>query len=271
MNSILDIKSISKSFSKGRKINGNEKQQVLINKLNLTVERGKVTTLIGGNGTGKTTLFNLISGFLDADEGNIIFKNSKKTTLTGMPSHKIEQLGIGRLFQDNHIFPELTVFENMIIAYKDDFGELPLEVLFKARKSKKTEKQREEKAKQILEMLFGKKNEFWQKRNHLAKNMSYGQQRLLGLARLFMSNYKLVLLDEPTAGVNIKLNDTIGEIIKKMVLENDITVFLIEHNMRFVKQISDTCAFINNGEIEISGTPEEVIANENVRKSYLGT
>ena len=271
MNSILDIKSISKTFSKGKKKNGDVEKSILINKLDLSIERGKITTLIGGNGTGKTTLFNLISGFLDTDEGEIVFKNGKNINLTKMSSHKIEQLGIGRLFQDNHIFPELTVFENMLIAHENDFGELPLEILFKAKKSKKIEKQREDKAKQTLEMLFGNENVFWQKRNHLAKNMSYGQQRLLGLARLFMANYKLVLLDEPTAGVNPKLNDTIAEIIKRMVYENDITVFLIEHNMHFVKQISDTCAFINNGKIEITGTPDEVIANENVRKSYLGT
>ena len=271
MNSILDIKSISKTFSKGKKKNGDTRQFNLIDELDLSIERGKITSLIGGNGTGKTTLFNMISGFLEADQGEITFLNGNKFQLNGMPSHKREQLGIGRLFQDNHIFPDLTVFENMIIAHEDDFGEFPLEILFRTKKSKTLEEQRKEKAKQTFEMLFGSKNVFWEKREHLAKNMSYGQQRLLGLARLFMANYKLVLLDEPTAGVNPKLLDTISEIIKRMVIENDMSVFLIEHNMHFVKQISDICAFINKGKIEIIGTPDEVIANKKVQDSYLGT
>jgi len=270
MNSILEIKSISKTFTKG-KVKGNIEHNTLINNFDLLVERGKITTLIGGNGTGKTTLFNLISGFLETDKGDIFFNTDKKYKLTKMPPHKRENLGIGRLFQDNHIFPELTVLENLLIAHENDFGELPFDVLFRAKKSKQIEKDRKEKANQTLQMLFGKENVFLDKKNQFAKNMSYGQQRLLGLARLFMANYKLVLLDEPTAGVNPKLNDKIAEIIKRMVSKKNITVLLIEHNMRFVKQITDTCGFFNNGKIEVLGTPEEVIANKNVRKSYLGT
>ena len=181
MNAILDIQSVSKSFSKGKSKNGNDRQFSIIDKLNLSVEKGKITTLIGGNGTGKTTLFNMISGFLDIDAGEIIFNNGKTTRLTPMPAHlREQQCGIGRLFQDNHIFNELTVLENMMIAHEDDFGELPFQVLFKRKRYKTLEKQRKEKALRIMEMLFGENNkDIIEKRSHLAKNMSYGQQRLL--------------------------------------------------------------------------------------------
>jgi len=147
---------------------------------------------------------------------------------------------------------------------------LPMQSLFKWKHVKKREGERKQKAENILETIFGAADRILQLRNEPAKELSYGQKRLLGLARLFMSNYKLVLLDEPTAGVNPKLNEKIAEIIKSMVNDNEMTVFLIEHNMGFVKQVSDICAFLHDKIIFKKDTPEIILSMKIVRNSYLG-
>jgi branched-chain amino acid transport system ATP-binding protein len=174
------------------------------------------------------------------------------------------------MFQDTHIFPEMTVLENMLIADKRKYGEQPFISLFKSKKSQRIEKERIDAAKSIFYELFGEDNTLWNKRNEAAGVLSYGQQRLLGLARIFMGNYKLVLLDEPTSGINPQLIAKILEIIKKMVKEKDMAVLLIEHNMKVVLDIADFCSFMSHGKITAFGTPDDVLGNDAVRKDYLG-
>jgi len=271
---ILQIDSLKKSFVRNiinKRGEETDERFFIIDDLDLFIPQGKITALIGGNGAGKTTLFNIISGFVEADSGDVVFRGDlKEISLLKLPPHKITRLGIGRMFQDNHIFQGITVLENMLIADQNDFGEIPFISLFKNRKDKEIEEQRIAKSREIFTELFGENNPFWQKRNDLAGTLSFGQQRLLGLARLFMANYKLVLLDEPTAGVNPQIIKQILNIIRKMVNEKETTVFLIEHNMRFVLEIADFCSFMSHGKITAFGTPEDVIGNDEVRKTYLG-
>ncbi len=271
---ILQVDSLKKSFVRNiidRRGEEADERFFIIDDLNLLIPKGKITALIGGNGAGKTTLFNIISGFVEADSGDVLFQgNPKEISLLKLPPHKITRLGIGRMFQDNHIFQGMTILENMLIADHNDFGELPFVSLFKNKKDKEIEAQRIAKSREIFDELFGNNNPFWQKRNELAGTLSFGQQRLLGLARLFMGNYKLVLLDEPTAGVNPEIIKQILNIIRKLVKEKEMTVFLIEHNMKVVLEIADFCSFMSHGKITAFGTPEDVIGNDEVRKTYLG-
>ena len=271
---ILEIKSIRKSFVRNIiNIRGEQEDErfFIIDSLDINIERGKITALIGGNGAGKTTLFNAISGLTKIDSGDIIYNiDDKRISLVELAPHKISRLGIGRMFQDEHIFPELTVLDNMLLADSNVYGELPLLSLLNSTKIRKIENERINKAKNVFLKLFGDDNFFWKKRKETAKSLSYGQQRLLGLARLFMGNYKLILLDEPTAGVNPQIINQIVCIIQQMVEEKGLTVFLVEHNMEVVLKLADYCNFMSHGKKAVFGTPEDVIGNDEVRKIYLG-
>ena len=163
----------------------------------------------------------------------------------------------------------MSVLDNMLVADSNAFGELPYHLLLR-RKNKKREEEKTEKAKMVFEDLFGKDNDFWTKRMHKAGALSYGQQRLLGLARLLMGHYKLLLLDEPTAGVNPSTIQKNMQIIQSFVHERDLTVFLIEHNMKVVLDIADFCCFMSYGKIVALGTADDVIGNDEVRTTYMG-
>ncbi|HDR68320.1 MAG TPA: ABC transporter ATP-binding protein [Bacteroidaceae bacterium] len=272
---LLTIDSIRKSFfRKTINIRGKDEQERcwVLENINLLVPKGKVTALIGGNGAGKTTLFNIISGFYKADDGTISFRtNGSMEPITGLQPHLIARAGIGRMFQDNHIFQNMTVMENMLIADESRFGEEPFESILRYKKNGLLEKKRVQKAEGIFDDLFGAGNPFLKLRNEKAKNLSFGQQRLLGLARLLMGNYRLLLLDEPTSGVNRDIIEKIKEIVIKCFVEiKGFTIFLIEHNFEFVKEVSDFCHFMSNRSIAVSGTPDDIIGNPEVRKKYLG-
>jgi ABC-type branched-subunit amino acid transport system ATPase component len=271
---ILEIESLKRSFVRNIiNIRGESEDErfFIIDDLNLCIPKGKITALIGGNGAGKTSLFNIISGFMVANEGKILFRNngSEEDLLRKKPD-KTANIGIGRMFQDNHIFHNMTVLENMLIADENKFGEAPFVSIFKLNKSLNYEKNKIEKAKNIFNDLFGNDNPFWDKRFDKADSLSYGQQRLLGLARLLMGNYKLLLLDEPTSGVNPATILQIKNIIKLFVKDKGITVFLIEHNMKFVLDTANFCMFMSHGKITASGVPEVIIGNDEIKKSYLG-
>jgi len=257
---ILSLKNITISFAKGK-----DSFKVL-NELNLNVENGKITALIGGNGAGKTTLFNIISGFQKYYSGDVFFKGKSIKNLS--PSQRANK-GIGRLFQSKGLFPNLTLLENMKLATEDVSGETPFAFLVNKKKINKIEDEKKQKAIEILNKIFGKNNQYVEKLDELGSSFSYGEQRILALARLFMGNYSLLLLDEPTAGTNIAYLETIKQIIKEMVA-NGTTVLLVEHNIPFVSEVADYCAFVSNGKIEMQGTTNELINNQEVKNSYLG-
>ncbi len=273
MEIILYIESLTKAFTSSYKDTDGGKgseQHLIVDNLCLKVPKGKIAALIGGNGAGKTTLFNIISGFVKPDKGNIKFfgNGSEYELLKQIPEH-ITNLGIGRMFQDNHIFPEMNVLDNMLIADAHHLCERPFAKIFFRKKSIKKEIERTQKAKDVFIKLFGEDNDFWKKKLEPAGNLSYGQKRLLGLARLFMRDYKLLLLDEPTSGVTPETVKQIIDIIRKMTDENQ-TVLLIEHNIDVVKEVANNCMFMDQGRILYEGSPAEVIELDEVRKSFIG-
>jgi branched-chain amino acid transport system ATP-binding protein len=257
---ILSLKNITISFAKGK-----DSFKVL-NEFNLDVEKGKITALIGGNGAGKTTLFNIISGFQKDYTGDILFNSQ---SIKNLLPFQIAGKGIGRLFQSNGLFPNLTLLENMKLASEDASGEIPFTTLFNKKKIKQIEEEKREKAISVLNKIFGTNNPYIKKLNESGGSFSYGEQRILALAQLFMNNSALFLLDEPTAGVNIVYLETIKQIIKEMVA-GGATVLLIEHNIPFVSEIADYCAFAQNGKIEMQGDARELLNHQFVKNSYLG-
>lgn len=238
----------------------------LLRGVNLAVEKNKITALVGGNGTGKTTIFNIISGFEKNYTGDVIFED---TNINKISTHYISRMGIGRLFQDGQLLSGLTLMENMKIASYDKTGELPFTSLIHHNRWKESESKKENQAKDILKRIFGKDCKYLKMLNDDASSFSYGEQRLLSFARLLMGKNRLLLLDEPTSGVNPVYIDTIETIIKELVAEG-FTILLIEHNMHFVRRIADTCAYLDDGIIAMVGPTAEVLDDKNVRNSYLG-
>ena len=258
---ILTLKDIKLSFTTAKD------SFKILNGVNFVVEKNKITALVGSNGSGKTTIFNVISGFQKGYTGKIIFE--------GKPLHhlspaQVAQKGIGRLFQSNPLFQDLSLLDNMKLASNDCSGETPFTYLVNRKKIDKKEQEKEQQAIDILNRLFGADNKYVKMLHCLGSNFSHGEQRIISLARLFMGDYSLLLLDEPTSGVNPVYISTIKQIIRQMVADGKTTVLLIEHSMPFVGDIADKCVYLSNGKIQFQGTPQEVLGNQEVRNNYLG-
>lgn len=259
---ILEVRDIRMSYANARKEVYN-----LLNGVNMTVEKGKVTALIGGNGAGKTTLFNIISGFEKGFKGQVILEDND---ITRLPAYKISLMGLGRLFQGRQLMDDLTLMENMKIASDDATGENPFEGLLCRKRVAKSESAKEQQAIGILKKVFGEDNKYLGMLGHKASELSYGEQRLVAMARLLMGNDRLLLLDEPTSGVNPKYIETFRIIVRNMVEKEGKTVLLIEHNMSFVRSVADYCHYLADGKIIKSGSAQYVLDDPVIRKDYLG-
>ena len=259
---ILELNNISLSYSDRRRGVSN-----ILSGVNLSVEKGKVTALIGGNGAGKTTLFNIISGFEINYTGGIWYEGKD---ISGLPAYRISRMGIGRLFQGRQLMEDLTLMENMKVASANMIGEHPLDFLLKKRMTRRSEEEREQAALGILSRLFGDDSKYVGMLNRKASELSYGEQRLIAMARLLMGEYRLLLLDEPTSGVNPLYIDTFRKIIRRLVEEEEKTVLLIEHNMGFVRSVADDCHYLAGGKIVKSGPAEDVLDDDLIRKDYMG-
>jgi len=258
---MLELNKITLSFI------GTKDSFKILDGVSFSVEKGKITALIGSNGSGKTTLFNVISGFQKEYSGNVIFGGIPISTLS--PS-QIAQKGIGRLFQGKLLFQDLTLLDNMKLASNDCSGESPFAYFINKKRIDKREREKEKQAVDILNRLFGMDNKYVKMIHRMGAEFSYGEQRLISLARLLMGNYTLLLLDEPTSGVNPVLINSIQQIIRRIVSDGKTTVLLIEHNMPFVGNIADRCVYLSDGRIQHQGTPKEVLDNQVVKNSYLG-
>jgi ABC-type branched-subunit amino acid transport system ATPase component len=232
-----------------------------VNEASLAFLPGRVTGLIGPNGAGKTTLFNLISGFLKPDSGGITLAEMK---IDGLPPWKIAQLGVGRLFQDVRVYDKLAVLDNILLARKNLRGENPFFPVFRRRTVLREERENIEEARRWLDFvgLAGKKDT-------PAENLSYGQQKLLSLARLFAGGFDVLLLDEPTAGVHPRMIKPILDLIKRMADEGK-TVVVIEHNMAVIADVSDWVYFMSEGRVVTFGFPDEILGDPEVKRAYLG-
>lgn len=259
---ILELRDIKMSYA-------NARQEVfnLLNGVDMAVEEGKVTALIGGNGAGKTTLFNIISGFEKGFKGQVILEDND---ITKYSAHKISLMGLGRLFQGRQLMDDLTLMENMKIASDDTTGENPFDTFLRPKKVTTTETAKEQQAIDILSRVFGEGNKYLGMLDHKASELSYGEQRLIAMARLLMGNDRLLLLDEPTSGVNPKYINTFRSIILDMVEKEGQTVLLIEHNMSFVRSVADRCHYLADGKIIKSGATGDILDDPVIRKDYLG-
>lgn len=227
----------------------------------LEIPRGAITALIGPNGAGKTTLFNLLTGFDKPDTGSWSFSGEN---LAGIPAHKVAEMGQVRTFQLTKALGLLTVLENMKLGAKDQTGESLFQSIFPFL-WKKQEAEIEERALEILERfkLLKLKDDF-------AASLSGGQRKLLEMARALMTNPILVMLDEPMAGVNPALTESLLEHILDLKTEG-MTVLFVEHDMHMVRHIADWVVVMAEGRIIAEGPPEDVMKDEAVVDAYLGS
>lgn len=232
-----------------------------LDNLSLNIEQGEIVGLIGPNGAGKTTFFNLLSGVDHPDKGEIIFLNQR---IDRILAHRITALGISRTFQNIRLFVQMTALENVMVGRHCRTRAEVKEALLRTSGFQKEENEIQEKAKELLDFVG-----LLSKGNELAKNLSYGEQRRLEIARALATEPKLLLLDEPTAGMNPVEAKELISLIKK-IREQGITVFLIEHQMEVVMNISERIIVLNYGEKIAEGKPEEVRCNPLVIDAYLG-
>lgn len=249
---IIEIRDVVKDFGGIR----------AVNHCSFQVQPGTITGLIGPNGAGKTTLFNLITGFLPCTSGQILFEGKRVDRL---PPHQIVHLGIVRTFQIPRELKRMTVLENLMLVPSHQVGERIWSPWFLPWKVSRQEREIEAQALDVLRFvnLFDLKDEY-------AGNLSTGQKKLLELARTLMAKPRLVLLDEPGAGVNPTLMKELVENIRRACFERGLTFLLIEHDMDLVMQLCNPIIVMGNGEYIMEGTPEEVQQDKRVLEAYLG-
>lgn len=234
---------------------------VAVNEVNFEIEEGAIFGLIGPNGAGKTTLFNIISGVNKPTSGKVIF-NGKE--IQGTQPYKINQLGIARTYQNINLFKKMTVLENVMVGCHSMSKSGFFSSILRTKSQEAEEKSIVEKSMEILEFM-----ELKEKASFKASNLSYGEQRRLEISRALASDPKLLLLDEPAAGMNGKEKEKLSEIIKK-INKKGITVLLVEHDMKLVMKITDTICVLNYGKKLALGNPSAIQNNKEVVEAYLG-
>jgi len=239
---------------------------IAVNGVDFVVEQGLISGLIGPNGAGKTTLFNNMTGLDVPTKGKVFFNDRE---ITGLPAHRICRLGIARTFQNIRLFKELSVAENIMVGCHFMTGKSPVKGRFGAALKSYFSLQEEEddlydRAMQWMD--FFKLSSF---RMEYAKNLPYGHQRELEIARAMASNPKLLFLDEPAAGMNPQETEQLMETICR-IRDLGVTVVLIEHDMRLVMNICDSITVLNYGLKIAQGTPREIKSNPQVIEAYLG-
>ncbi len=233
-----------------------------VNGVSLTVREKQIVSVIGPNGAGKTTVFNCISGFYKPTEGTILFDGEE---VQGLKGHKIARKGMVRTFQHVRLFKEMSVIENLLVAQHHQLNTNLFSGFFKTPAYRLAEEQAMENA-----TMWLKKVDLLGMANREAGNLAYGQQRRLEIARCMVSGPRLLMLDEPAAGLNPNETQELDELICNLRDEFDVSILLIEHDMGLVMGISDHIAVINQGTPLASGTPEQVRDNPDVIKAYLG-
>ncbi|MFC1960240.1 ABC transporter ATP-binding protein [Chloroflexota bacterium] len=234
---------------------------VALNSVSMQVPTGQVTGLIGPNGAGKTTLLNCVSGLDHATDGKIVFDGQNIERLS---VHRITALGMTRTYQNIRLFPEMTVLQNMIVAQHLQGRASILHSIFQLPVYYQEEKRLRQHAQDIL-VQYGLSDV----QDVPATTLSYGDQRRLEMARALIAHPRLMLLDEPTAGMNPIETEELGRKILEMKAAG-ITVLVIEHDMALISQVCDTVYVLNFGTIMAHGTPDEVKANPQVIEAYLG-
>jgi ABC-type branched-chain amino acid transport systems, ATPase component len=227
-----------------------------------TVEPGSIVSVIGPNGAGKTTFFNVLTGIYKPEEGQVIFAGQD---ITGWRSDQIAALGMRRTFQNIRLFGNMTVLENVLIGMHVHLKASIWSIIFRSRNMVREEAKARNKAIELLDFVG-----IADKRNELAKNLPYGDQRRLEIARALAGDPKIILLDEPTAGMNPHETTEATQLIRRLRDERGITVILIEHDMRLVMSISERITVLDYGSKIAEGDVQAIRTNPRVIEAYLG-
>lgn len=232
-----------------------------LNDCSFDVDPSKTTCVVGPNGAGKTSVFNVITGFIQADVGSIEFKGQDITRAT---RHDRVKRGIGRTFQNLRLFEELTTVENVMVCLNEETANNPLTAILRPFHTQAVLRSKVDHASSLLESVG-----LGHKLDAVAKSLSYGQKKLLCIARVLATEAELILLDEPTSGLAAAALDAMVEMIHQLK-EQGKTLLVVEHNTRIVQRIADDVLFLHRGHMMARGTPGEIMANDELARIYFG-
>ena len=249
---LLDVQNLTKHFG----------GLTAVGDVTLELNEGELVGLIGPNGAGKTTLFNLLTGVYEPSEGTVTLDGH---LLNGKAPYKIASLGLGRTFQNIRLFKDLTVLDNVLIAFGNHHKPHALASFFRLPVFYKTEEDLKNKALDLLKIF-----DLDKEAETLAKNLAYGQQRRLEIVRALATEPKILFLDEPAAGMNPQETAELTALIRRIKNEFNITIMLIEHDMSLVMEVTERIYVLEYGRLIAHGTPDEIKTNERVIETYLG-
>lgn len=248
---LLEVNNLTKKFG----------GLTAVNNVSFDIDKGEIVSLIGPNGAGKTTFFNMITGVYGPTEGEVVFTGEK---IEGLKPNQITKVGIARTFQNIRLFESMTVFENILLGQYSRTKANLFNILIKSKKSVEEQNKAKEKVRDIIKFL-----ELEDVENEIAVSLPYGDQRKVEIGRAMATEPKLLLLDEPAAGMNTQEKVEMQDLIRK-IRDRGYTVLLIEHDMKLVMGISDRIAVLDYGNKIAEGLPVEIQKNEEVISAYLG-